>query len=250
MPFTERQNVIVTGAGSGIGREIALLCNIRGANVIAVGRRQAKLDAAGAQADSPDCWHSEALDILENIDSLTTWLAGLRAKYGKFYALVHAAGESCLDSLQSFSPENALRQYKANALVPFALARAFSDRRISEKNGSMLFIASLAGTSPVKGRLSYGAAKAALVAGVKVIAQDLAGRLRANCISPGLVRTPMTEAEDRLIGGGYLAGQEESYPLGLGSTTDIAPLAAFLISPEARWITGQNYILDGGNPNG
>lgn len=250
MNFAQDQTVIVTGAGSGIGREIALLCNELGANVIAVGRTSEKLAEAGKQCANPAFWHSEKVDLLENIFDLSSWLGGLRDKYGKFYALAHAAGESCLDSLQSFTPENALHQYKINALLPFCIARAFSDRRICEKHGNMLFIASLAAVSPEKGRLSYGAAKAALVAGVRMMARELAGRLRVNCISPGIIKTPMTETEDALLGGSYLSCQENSYPLGLGLPKDVAPLAVFLLSSDARWITGQNYILDGGAPHG
>lgn len=244
--FHAEQRIIVTGAGSGIGRATALLCNQRGATVIAVGRDMAKLEQARSEAAFPSAWHCESIDLVKQIEELPGWMSNLRQQYGKFRAIIHTAGESLMDSLQSSQLEQIRHQLEINTLVPFMLAKAFADRRNSEKGGAMVFFSSVVAIRPTPGRLSYGAAKAALAAGMAAFSRELAGRLRVNCISPALVDTPMTQADDAALGGTYLSEQAKRYPLGLGRPEDVASLAVFLVSEEARWITGQNYILDGG----
>jgi len=244
--FSAGQRILVTGAGSGIGKAAALLCNQRGATVIAVGRTHAKLEQARSAAAFPSAWYCESIDLTEQVEELPEWLGRLRQQHGKFRGLIHAAGESLMDSLQNCCLEQMRRQYESNTLVPFILAKAFADRRNCEKGGAMVFFSSVAAIRPTRGRLSYGAAKAALAAGMASLSRELAGRLRVNCVAPALVDTPMTQAEDAALGGDYLAGQVRNYPLGLGRPEDAASLAVFLVSEEARWITGQNYIMDGG----
>ena len=93
----------------------------------------------------------------------------------------------------------------------------------------------------------YGAAKAALVTAARCLSKEIAPRgLRVNCISPGLVDTPMMRATVEQLGEEFLERERGAYPLGLGMPEDVAHLAAFLLSDKARWLTGQNILLSGG----
>lgn len=110
----------------------------------------------------------------------------------------------------------------------------------------IVLTASLAGVKPEKGLLSYSTSKAALIAATKVLSLELAPRnISVNCVSPGWVNSPVS---DKVLRNLKLdvADVESQYPMGLGGVSDLFGIYDLLISNESRWITGQNFILDGG----
>lgn len=247
MNFQKEQIILITGASSGIGKAIARECVDQGATVIACGRSMAKLEAARETVSAPERWLSITKDFYEHTADLPAWLKTLSVKYGKLWALAHAAGTAVFDNLQLYSLEQARSFFDLNFHTPVLLAKAFADRRVCTKGGAICFITSVAGIYPEKGHLLYGAAKAALASAAKSMSQELASRgLRVNCIAPGIVDTPMQKEAENLLGEAYRQEQLASYPLGFGEPEDIAKMASFLLSSQARWITGQNFVLSGG----
>lgn len=245
--FSPDQRILVTGASSGIGRACALLCNSLGATVIATGRNGDRLRDAREACACPSRWHNEPRDLHAGITDLPAWIASLRGRYGRFWGMIHAAGEGRLDSVSSFDLTEAARHMELNFLVPMQLAKGFSDRRTFSKGGAMLFFSSASAVHPEKGHCLYGAAKAALAVAMNAVSQEMAPKgLRVHCLAPGWIRTPMLEAATTALGGDYAAREEARYPLGLGEPEDAAWMAAFLLSDKARWITGQNFVLGGG----
>lgn len=240
--------ILITGASSGIGASTALRLNSLGYPVIANGRDSSRLQSVRQQAVFPECFYLERRDLLADISGLSTWVADLRAAYGKLGGMVFAAGKTITAPFMQYERENALHFFDLLCHVPIQVAKALCDRRNCVDSGtSLVFVAAAAAVTPNKGQLVYGAAKAALVCAARCMSKELAGRgIRANCISPGLVKTPMLEKTCEKLGDIFLQKEEPLYPLGLGEPGDIAELAAFLISPASRWLTGQNIILDGG----
>lgn len=237
---------LVTGASSGIGEGVASLLSQAGATVIISGRNEARLKALKNKAVEPERVHPEVKDLINDPDGLPDWVLSLKKNYGKLTGLVHCAGLTLTEPMSMVTYDGAVRLFNMDYFIPTLLARGFADRRANIGAGaSMTFIASLAAVRPDKGQGLYGGAKAALVNTMLVLAKELAPRhIRVNCISPALVITPMgrqfiaelTSVEE----------QQNRYPLGLGRVSDVAELAVFLAGSRARWITGQNYILDGG----
>ena len=131
-----------------------------------------------------------------------------------------------------------------NVLSAVRLAKAVLDRRHNTgKGASLVFIASTAAQHENAGLAAYAASKGAIVSLVRSLACECAPRgIRVNALSPGLIPTPQTEK----LFGESLAARAALYPLGVGTPEDIAQTAAFLLSPAARWITGQNITVDGG----
>lgn len=241
--FTTDDVYLITGASSGIGRATALLFNEQGATVLACGRDCGRLESLAATASRPDGLHLEPKELLDDLDSLPAWIMALKEKYGRLKGLVNCAGVSETLPFQAADLEKGRRIFDLNYFVPLFLARGLADRRVNAGPGSSLtFLASIAGVSPEKGKAVYGGSKAALIQTARIMAQELAPRgIRVNCLSPARIMTPMTEASFK-----DAADVAAQYPLGLGRVDDAASLAAFLAGDEARWITGQNYILDGG----
>ncbi|WP_297825567.1 SDR family NAD(P)-dependent oxidoreductase [uncultured Desulfovibrio sp.] len=245
--FTADQTILVTGASSGIGRAIALECIARGARVLACGRNAQRLEQARQAACAPERWTSIQRDFLTDMKDIPHWVRGLAREHGKLWGLAHAAGEGLMDCLQVYGLERARRHFDINFHVPLLLAQGFCDRRASARGGALLFVASASAVFPEKGHLLYGAAKAALAAAAKSISQEVAPRgMRVHCLSPGIVDTPMEAAAEASMGAEYRQNQLQGYPLGFGRPEDVAVMAAFLLSGQAAWITGQNFVLAGG----
>ncbi|GHU03866.1 oxidoreductase [Alphaproteobacteria bacterium] len=245
--FAESDRILVTGASSGIGAAIALRLNALGATVIANGRSAEKLDAVKKQAARPDAFHSEARDLVSKMEGLSPWVRGLREKYGLLTGLAHAAGRVMTAPLMECDPGEVRGLFEINFHAPLALSKAILDRRNSTSGASLVFVAAAAAIAPNKGQIAYGAAKAALVCAAQGMSKEFAARgVRVNCVSPGLTRSPMLEETVALLGDDFLKQEETLYPLGLGTPTDVADLTIFLLSSAARWITGQNYLIDGG----
>lgn len=245
--FSADQIVLVTGASSGIGKAIALECVAKGATVLACGRNSMRLEEGRSNSACPERWINVEYDFLTDISDIPSWLRGLAKAHGKFFGMAHAAGTGIMDTLQLYDLDTARAFFDLNFHVPMLLAKSFSDRRVCVKGSAILFLSSSSAVYPEKGHLLYGAAKAALACASKSMSQELAPRgIRVHCLAPGIVETPMESAAEEFMGPLYREAQLAEYPLGFGQPEDVAKMAAFLISSEARWITGQNFVLAGG----
>jgi len=137
---------------------------------------------------------------------------------------------------------------EVNLLAGLALARVVSRRDVmTEGEGSLLFISSVYGRVGKAGQVGYSATKGAVSAAVRSMALEMARRkIRVNALSPGLVRTEMTEKAFALLSQAQVEEIEKAHPLGVGTPEDVARAAAFLLSPLSRWITGIDLMIDGG----
>jgi NAD(P)-dependent dehydrogenase (short-subunit alcohol dehydrogenase family) len=107
---------------------------------------------------------------------------------------------------------------------------------------NILLISSIYSKLGAKGQSIYCATKGAIDSYVRALAAELSPKVRANSLLPGAVMTPMAEASSAE----YLERCRKAHPLGMGDISDIANYARFILSDEARWLTGQNIVLDGG----
>jgi len=246
--FTAEQVILVTDASSGIGAAIALELNSLGATVIANGRNEDKLETNKTRAAFPERFCVEARDLACELESLPGWITDLRKRYGKLYGLAHAAGVTLTASLREYDLTIARTMFDLLFHVPVLLAKGFADKRNNAGPGSsMLFIAAAGAVLPSPALLIYSSAKGALITAARCMSKELASAgLRVNCVSPGLVKTPMCDEFAALIGAEAFSRLTDAYPLGLGESEDISAAAAYLLSPQARWITGQNLLLAGG----
>lgn len=247
MNFSADKIVLVTGASSGIGKAIALECVENGATVLACGRDGQKLAAARSESADRDRWINLERDLGEDMGALPEWVKDLAKKYGRLWGLVCCAGLAAMDTGRTFDLGVSRSLFDINFNAPVLLAKGMMDRRAHSKGGAILFMSSAAAVFPEKGHLLYGSTKAALVCAAKSLSAEAASLgLRVNCISPGIVDTPMEEAAEKLMGPAYREQQLAGYPLGFGKPHDIAEMALFLLSEKARWITGQNIVMAGG----
>lgn len=239
MLFSSKQRFIITGASSGIGKEIALFLNRLGATVIGIGRDTGRLNEMKSNAFRPENVFVEQKDLTANIEDLSSYVKKLKEKYGKFSGMVYCAGVVPIQPLAITDINTVQNTLNINYLAPIFLAKGMADKRNNIGAGtSMVSLSSAAAYISDKGHLAYAGSKAALCAAVKSMAKEYAkNKIRMNCILPSNIRTSKSPQE-------YIDSQIQQYPMGFGEPIDVAELAAFLLSKEASWITGQNYVLD------
>lgn len=233
------KTILVTGASSGIGRAIAIACASKGMRVILTARNQERLQETMSQmegdghiilpADLMDCSQRKAL--AEQVPALD--------------GIVHCAGIGSRVLCKMLEAQDVANVMQPNFEAPVLLQTALLQEKKMQSGSSIVFIASAAATMPSVGNAIYSASKAAIIAYAKCLALELAPRkIRVNCISPAMVWTNLA-----LVGATeeQLREAEQAYPLKrYAQPEDIAPMAVYMLSEEAAWVTGSNFELTGG----
>ncbi|WP_241907988.1 SDR family NAD(P)-dependent oxidoreductase [Vibrio lentus] len=234
---------VVTGASSGIGLATSLKLLKQGYRVLGIARSK-KIGIEQLISDFPEGFIFVEKDLAVDIDSFSKWFLLLSKQYGKFNGLVHAAGMVQVMPNRFNTHDKMLELFNLNLFSSLSLARAFSDKRVCNTFSSMIFISSVSAHIGSPGLVNYSASKSALIGATKSLAKELSPQhIRVNTISPGLMKTSLTEeAYDTA----FFDKLSSLYPLGLGLPEYVADAAAFLLSDDARWITGIDLVVDGG----
>ena len=248
------KTALVTGAGSGIGREIALLFAAQGATV-AVG----DIDEAAATAVTNEITNDghAALSLRMDVTDPASVASGIEtivSRSGGLHILVNNAGIGMVGSLTETTPEDFARLMSVNVYGVYHCSLAAINQMLDQepRGGTIVNMASVAGQVAVARRFAYGTTKGAVISMTQSTAMDYIDRgIRCNCICPGTVETPFVEAYLQR----YHAGEIEEtraqlharQPLGrMGRPEEIAPLALYLASDEAAYVTGAQMTIDGG----
>lgn len=236
---------VVTGAGRGIGRAIAIKLASQGMMVIVnYNGSQAKamevvkeIEEKGGAAEAVQC-------NVSDFESAGTFLADVIKKYGKIDVLVNNAGITRDDLLMKMSEEDFDAVINTNLKGVFNCMKHVSRQMIKQRNGRIINISSVSGVMGNAGQANYCAAKAGVIGLTKSFAREAASRgITVNAVAPGFITTDMTDVLSEAVKEGSL-GQ---IPMKrFGDAEDVASAVAFLASEEAGYITGQVISVDGG----
>ncbi|CAH8242024.1 MULTISPECIES: SDR family oxidoreductase [Vibrio] len=242
--MSDTQLYLVTGASSGIGLATTELLLSNGFRVIAVARKERE-ELKTLACSYPDTLYFQVRDLSIDIDLIPNWIKSLAKQYGKISGVVCAAGISTVLPNRFNSYDKMLEMFNLNLFSALSIAKGFSNKSVmSLGNVSVVFIASVAASIGTTGLVNYGASKAGIIGAAKSLAKELAPLgVRVNSISPGLIKTDLTES---LYPEEMFERLNDLYPLGLGKSRYIADAAYFLLSDRASWITGTNMVVDGG----
>jgi NAD(P)-dependent dehydrogenase (short-subunit alcohol dehydrogenase family) len=240
---------LITGAGSGIGKAIALAFAAEGAKVAVMGRRVEKLrevvDEIGKRG-------GEAVAIAGDVAQAADAARAVREtveKLGGLNVLVNNAGILSVATVETVAEEDWDRVMAINVKGPFLMSRAALPEMRKAGGGAILNIGSIVGLIAIKNRAAYSTSKGAVTMLTKAMALDHAHEnIRVNCICPALVETELVaglfaSADGEAVRRERIAG----FPLGrMGQPKDVAEMAVFLASEESSWVTGTAIPLDGG----
>jgi NAD(P)-dependent dehydrogenase (short-subunit alcohol dehydrogenase family) len=244
------KNVIVTGAGSGIGRASAMRLLDEGANVLGADLAE---HVGQPSTDGDGTWSYAPVDVGDEA-SVARLVDGAARALGRIDGLVNAAGVAGGGPVHLLDSDEWNRVLRVNLFGTFTTAKhviatMLEQEPIAGARGAIVTIASIEGIEGTAGGSSYSASKGGVVILTKNMAIDYAGvGIRVNTICPGFIDTPMTQG---IFG---MEGMEEprrdiiaEHKLGrFGQPEEIASAAAFLLSADASFITGHALVVDGG----
>jgi NAD(P)-dependent dehydrogenase (short-subunit alcohol dehydrogenase family) len=189
---------------------------------------------------------SYTVDVTD-FDAMSVAMNGAAASMGGLTLLYNNAGGSTLSPIHDFDVAEWRRIVDLNLTGVFHGFKAGAPLIRATGGGSIVSTASISGTRPAAGEAPYSAAKAAVVALTASAALEYAPSIRVNSVSPGMIRTPLTELLLDQRGIGLEDQQRAKTPLDrIGTPGDIADVVVFLCSDLARFVTGQNIVADGG----
>jgi 2-keto-3-deoxy-L-fuconate dehydrogenase len=243
---------VVTGAGSGIGREIATVFARQRARVVTLDIDERSADetaqairAEGGAADPRRC------DVVNPVD-VESVFEGIARKYGRLDILVNNAGIAHVGTIEQTSEDDFDRLYQVNVKGVYLCSKAAVGIMVRQGGGVILNMASIVSLVGVPERFAYSMSKGAVLTMTKSVAVDYVKQnIRCNCICPARVRTPFV---DGFVARNYPGREEEVIrqlseyqPVGrMGTPAEVAHLALYLCSDEAAFVTGQAYPIDGG----
>jgi 3-oxoacyl-[acyl-carrier protein] reductase len=238
------QVAVVTGAGRGIGRGIAIKFAAEGADVACISRtaENAEKVAGEIRALGRRAW-AYGIDVADS-SAVTAASDSILEQAGRVDILVNNAGVTRDDLLMRMSEADWDTVLDTNLKGAFLLTKAFTRVFLKQRSGRIINISSISGLAGNPGQANYSASKAGLIGFTKSLARELASRhITVNAIAPGFIETDMTsalapEVRDELL---------KRIPLKtFGQPEDIANAALFLAGAGGRYITGQVLTVDGG----
>jgi len=238
--------VLVTGASSGLGRDIAVYLSRLGARLVLTGRREEALRETASRLEGAG--HLVEPTDLAQVDAIPGWLKAVAGRAGPLHGLVHSAGVQVTRPLRMLTAAHVDETLRPNVAAAFGLTKGFRQRDVCARpRAAVVYLTSVMGLAGTPGQSLYSASKGALIAMTRSLALELAPEgITVNCVAPAVVDSGMGERAKVVLTPEHYAALTGQQALGVGSGEDVAGAVAFLLADTGRWITGTTLVVDGG----
>lgn len=243
---------LITGAGSGIGRAIAIRLAEQGARVHLLDLNEAAINSVAAEINSQNLKAAAHACNVASQAEVKSIIQQIANQYNQLDILINSAGIAHIGKLESTTEQDLERLFQVNVKGVYNTMQAVITFMKNQKSGVIINLASVAAFTGISERFAYSMTKGAVVSMTLSVAKDyIQDGIRCNSISPGRVHTPFV---DGFLKANYPGKEKEMFdklsktqPIGRMATPDeIANLALYLCSDEASFITGTDYPIDGG----
>lgn len=241
------KKILVTGASSGIGKQVAITLSQLGAEIVLVARREEKLQETQSLLEGKR--HAYYIADLSRIAEIEELIKKIVSEQGKLDGMVYAAGVGISMPLMQFKPEKVQQVFNINYFGFVECVRQLCRKGRFNEGMRIVGISSIASMRGDKSHMAYSGSKAAMDGSVRCIAREVADKgICINTVAPAMTATEMYEKYKEKYGEDSGSNQDllKRQYLGIAKTDDVANAVAFLISPAARFITGICLPVDGG----
>lgn len=235
--------ILVSAATSDIGTAITQNLSAK-YNLLIHGRSSERLEEVARNLNSPNHVKIWVYDLKDTENIQSSLKAVLIEQRIEVFGFVHCAGTLRILPIKNFRLDYAKEIFDVNFFSAVEIIKTLLLRNNNKALSNIVFISALYSKFGNKANSVYAASKGAIDSLVKSLAVELAPNVRVNSVLPGGIETKMTA--DFFKSEENMEMFNQSYPLGVGSCDDIANMVEFLISSKSKWITGQNYFVDGG----
>jgi NAD(P)-dependent dehydrogenase (short-subunit alcohol dehydrogenase family) len=244
LDFSEK-SILITGAGSGIGKSTALYLSSLNAKLLLLDINEVSLKETLKECNEK-CDYL-VIDLSDNYGINTVVGEKIKA-FGSLDGIVHIAGISYVSTLKTLNTDTVDKVLKINTVAALELAKVFTKHKNYKlENPSVVFISSVYGLVGSAANVAYAMSKSALHGITKSLAIELAPKhIRVNCVAPGFIKTEMLDNLSESFDNEYYDRLNRLHPLGLGEAEDIAYGIMFLLSDMSKWVTGSILSVDGG----
>lgn len=240
------KNIVITGAASGIGRQCAIDFSNSGANLMLLDINEKDLIETKNLCNKDIRCNYYRCDLTDS-SLLKEIVNRMVTENGLVDGMLHAAGIEKTLPYNHLSETDYSHIYSVNVIGAMCLLNLLTKRKYRGEYSKYVLISSITSVIGRPGVAAYAASKGAIVSVVKTLALEMASKgMTVNCISPGTILTPLMQKMLESLTKEQQEERKHGFPLGLGYPSDISATAMFLLSDGARWITGQNIIVDGG----
>lgn len=233
---------LITGATSDIGKQICATLETTGHSLLMTDIDEGALLEARSELQHPEKHRILVLDLSEVEQAETLFSDYIVKEQLKIAYAVFAAGVFAVKPLKLVNYAFVKKNFDIALFSIFALTRVLTSKKTNADNlRGVVLISSISAIMGTKGYATYGAVKAGMLGLMKSMATELAPRVRVNAVMPGGIRTRTTN---------FMYEMQETpnprYLLGDGEKSDVSNMVGFLLSDKSRWITGQEFVVDGG----
>lgn len=237
------KTVLLTGAGRGLGLAIAQRLVMDGYQVVGIGRTLSD-EFHGLISNAPSGRVRFQPYDLYDLEGIPALVSGITKEVGPLYALVNNAGIGLDGVLATMHASDISKVLRVNLEAPILLTKFACRSMLGQRTGRIINISSIIAATGFNGLSVYGASKAGLTGFTRSLARELGrANITVNCVAPGFMETDMTAT----LEGDKLTSVRRRAPLGLASPKDAAGAVAYLLSEDAKNITGITLTVDGGS---